>query len=55
MNELAIRSAAESALRNLGRRSLTGERFSETDIRYIAEAISAAIVVYDRQKQSDEN
>ena len=49
LNELAIHSAAESALANLQRTSFSGEGFTSQQADAIANAITSAIIAYDEQ------
>lgn len=46
-NELSIKAAAESPLRNLQRTSFSEDGFTDEQIDAISEAISNAIATYD--------
>ncbi len=45
-----IKRAAKQELQNIGRKSFSKEGFSDKEISAIAQAISAAIAEYDRQR-----
>lgn len=53
MNDLQIKSAAESELRKLGRTSFSGDGFTSEQIDAISEAITSAILAYDEQSNAD--
>lgn len=54
-NDLSIKNAAASVLNNLGRTSFSDNGFTNEQVDAIAEAITSAIVEYDRQSHPDEN
>jgi len=54
-NNLNIKSAAESALQNLGRTSFSDGGFTSQQIDAIAQAIANAIEEYDNQVHPSES
>jgi len=54
-DDLSIKSAAKSALRNLGRTSFSDEGFTSQQIDAIAQAIADAVQEYDKQVHSSES
>ena len=51
LDSLQIQEAATKSLKNLGRTSFSSKGFSDEEINAIANAITAAITAYDKQKE----